>query len=250
MKSDAVDAPTAFRFAWHMLAEPNLVGGTGLPVGAFRGGEVPEFVQTLPGGSDYVLVYELDLAKLARDIEYDVDRSSRVKLFDRIGYLLELESARSGQQKVFVSMDAFTDDVTKIGIPTLESKARFQQTVNALEVFSNVDSLTAGTDIKTGNIEFWPDNYSAANGLGISGASQSVYDFGDDPGAPRDGYGSMQVHNYASGQTVFSVNHWKQGDQADIGIGNSPGDTRDWTFTGNAGSYSKKRLRVYVRPKQ
>jgi sialate O-acetylesterase len=171
-------------------------------------------------------------------------------LFDRIGYLLELESARSGQQKVFVSMDAFTDDVTKIGIPTLESKARFQQTVNALEVFSNVDSLTAGTDIKTGNIEFWPDNYSAANGLGISGASQSVYDFGDDPGAPRDGYGSMQVHNYASGQTVFSVNHWKQGDQADIGIGNSPGDTRDWTFTGNAGSYSKKRLRVYVRPKQ
>jgi sialate O-acetylesterase len=42
LSSDAVKTPTAFRFAWHKLAEPNLTGGTGLPVGAFRGGKVPE----------------------------------------------------------------------------------------------------------------------------------------------------------------------------------------------------------------
>jgi sialate O-acetylesterase len=132
----------------------------------------------------------------------------------------------------------------------LESRRRIQQTVNSLDVFSNAGALTSGTNVKAGNIEFWPDNYSAVNGRGISGASPSVYDFGDDPGNPRDGYGSMQVHNFASGQTVFSINHWKQGDRADIGIGNSPGDTHDWTFTGNAGSYSKKRLCVYVRPQK
>ncbi|MCH2210328.1 MAG: sialate O-acetylesterase [Fuerstiella sp.] len=34
-----VSSPTAFRFAWHKLARPNLTGGTGLPVGAVRGGD-------------------------------------------------------------------------------------------------------------------------------------------------------------------------------------------------------------------
>jgi sialate O-acetylesterase len=42
LKSDEVKAPVAFRFAWHKLAEPNLTGATGLPVGAFRGGEEPQ----------------------------------------------------------------------------------------------------------------------------------------------------------------------------------------------------------------
>ena len=48
LTSEAVKTPVAFRFAWHMLAEPNLAGGTGLPVGAFRGGEVPDFMSSLP----------------------------------------------------------------------------------------------------------------------------------------------------------------------------------------------------------
>ena len=36
-------------------------------------------------------------------------------------------------------------------------------------------------------------------------------------------------------------------DFADLGIGNAPGANTDWTFSGNAKSYSSKRLRVYVR---
>ncbi|MFN4918982.1 MAG: hypothetical protein ACK5MM_06140, partial [Planctomyces sp.] len=60
-------------------------------------------------------------------------------------------------------------------------------------------------------------------------------------------YGSMQLHNLEAGQTVFAVNNWRAGDRADIGIGNSPGNTKDWTFTGNAGGWTSKRLRVYVR---
>ena len=42
LSADGVKQPTAFRFAWHKLAEPNLTGGTGLPVGACRGGDVPQ----------------------------------------------------------------------------------------------------------------------------------------------------------------------------------------------------------------
>ena len=45
LTSAKVKAPVAFRFAWNMLAEPNLAGGTGLPVGAVRGGEVPDFLK-------------------------------------------------------------------------------------------------------------------------------------------------------------------------------------------------------------
>ena len=83
----------------------------------------------------------------------------------------------------------------------------------------------------------------------VTGASDTAYDFGDEIFAPHDGYGSMQIHNNAAGQTLFAINHWIAGGGADIGIGNSEGQTRDWTFTGNAGSYSAKRLRVFVRSK-
>ena len=59
LQSDSVKEPTAFRFAWDQLAEPNLMGGTGLPVGACRGGEVPNFLSFVPINDEYQLVYEL-----------------------------------------------------------------------------------------------------------------------------------------------------------------------------------------------
>lgn len=150
---------------------------------------------------------------------------------------------------MFVSMNAFTDDVRKIGIPTITSNASFQQPIGSMDVFSNVKGITTGTNIATGNIEFWPDNYAMTNSGGVKGASDSVYDFGDAKAPPTDGYGSMQIHNFAAGETLFAINHWIVGDRADIGIGNSTGPSRDWTFTANGGSYSMKRLRVFVRSK-
>ncbi len=247
LTSDKVKTPVAFRFAWHMLAEPNLTGGTGLPVGAFRGGEVPDFLNSLTIAKEYSLVYDLDLSKLGHDFEYDVDNSSSIKSFDRVGYLVELTAAGGEERKVFVSMNAFTDDVKKIGIPKFASKARFQIPVKSMDVFSNVNGIVSGTSLETGNIEFWPDNYGTVNAANVAGASGTIYDFGDEIAPSEDGYGSMQVHNSAAGQTLFAINHWVVGGSADLGIGNSPGQTHDWTFSGNAGSYSSKRLRVFVR---
>jgi sialate O-acetylesterase len=66
---------------------------------------------------------------------------------------------------------------------------------------------------------------------------------------PHDGYGSMQVHNHDARQTLFALNLWVAGTQADIGIGNNPKDNPDWTFSKNAGSYPTKRLRILVRCK-
>jgi sialate O-acetylesterase len=247
LTSAKAKAPTAFRFAWHMLAEPNLAGGTGLPVGAVRGGEIPDFLSSLNIGKEYALVYDLDLSKLARDIKYDVDNSSEIKNFDRIGYLVEL-MVGGEEKKVFVSLNAFTDDVKKIGIPGIAADAKFQMPVSSMDVFSNVSGITSGTNIESGNIEFWPDNYGMVNSAKVSGAKDTAYDFGDEPVAPADGYGSMQIHNSSASQTLFAINHWGAGAGADLGIGNGPNST-DWTFAGNAGTYSSKRLRVFVRVK-
>jgi sialate O-acetylesterase len=250
LTSERVAAPVAFRYAWNMLAEPNLAGSTGLPVGACRGGNIPNFFDSVPESKDYVLVYDLDLAKLGANIKYDVDRSDSIPAFDRIGYLVEVTGAKGEETGTFVSMRAFTSDAKKIGIPTAVSQARFQMAVEDMNVFSNAKGLKTGTGIKTGNIEFWPDNYAAKNVGKVPGASDAVYDFGDEPVAPVEGYGSMQIHDTAAGQTIFAINHWRAGNGADIGIGNCESQHRDWTFSGNAGTYTNKRLRVYVRPKQ
>ncbi|WP_075081963.1 sialate O-acetylesterase [Mariniblastus fucicola] len=247
LKSEKVSDPTAFRFAWDKLAEPNLTGGTGLPVGACRGGKVPGFLDVIPVG-EYDLVYELNLAKLGDQIKYDRNNSASIGAFDRIGYLLELNSSEYGDQKLFVTMDAFTDNVKAIGVPTVESKAVFQQKVSGLEVFANSKTIKTGK-IGEGNIEFWPNNYGPGNGSGVPGASGQKFDFGDTFADPEAGYGSMQVHNFKAKQTLFAINHWSQGNSADIGIGNGTGDHSDWTFSSSGSKYSAKKLRIYVRQK-
>lgn len=249
LTSDKVKAPTAFRFAWDKLAEPNLRGGTGLPVGAVRGGKEPSFADSLPINDEYSLVYDLDLGKLSQKVVYDVARPSEVGDFDRVAYLLELETEGQAAQGIFVSMDAWTEDASTLGIPTAGSGVVWQTKVNNLTVQSNVAGVETGTNLSGGVIEIWPHNYAATNSAKVPNASNNVYDFGDAPNNPVDGYGCLQVHNSAAKQTLLAVNHWKQGETADIGIGNSTGRTRDWTFTGNAASYSKKRLRVFVRTK-
>lgn len=249
LSSANVKAPTAFRFAWDKLAEPNLTGATGLPVGAVRGGKEPSFADNLPINDEYSLVYDLDLSKLGKQIEYDVAKPSDVSEFDRVAYLLELQTAGNSPQGVFVSMDAWTTDATKLAVPTLASGSVWQTSVDNLSVQSNVQGIETGTNMTGGLIEFWPSNYGANNAAKVPNASDSVYDFGDAASEPSDGYGCMQVHNSTAKQTLLAVNHWNMGKEADIGIGNSPGRTRDWTFTGNADSYSKKRLRIFVRQK-
>jgi sialate O-acetylesterase len=248
LSSPDVLKPTAFRFAWHKLAEPNLTGGTGLPVGAVRGGEVPTFASQVPELEQYELVYDLNLHRVGSNgVEYDVDNSGKQQAFDRIGYLLELGSS-TGEQNVFVSMNAFTDDARKIGVPTAQANVIFQQSVESMNIYSDVNGLTTGEDIAVGNIEFWSTNYGPENGANVPDASSSVYDFGDQPSGAKLGYGSMQIHSTGANQTVFAVNNWKSAAGGDIGIGNSSGKARDWTFSGNAGTYRAKRLRIYVRP--
>jgi sialate O-acetylesterase len=247
-----VPHPVATRYAWSILAEPNLMNAEGLPAGSFRAGNAQRrdlLESKIPEARDYQLVYDLDLAKLGETIVYDADNRSKIaRPFDRIAYFMELQTSNHTDY-VFVSMDAFTADLGEIGVPTIASGARFQQNVTNLNVLSNVKGIVTGNGLAGGNIEFWPNNYMQANSDNVPNASLTVYDFGDQIIDPADGYGSMQVHNHGAGQTVFAINHWKAGQSADIGVGNQPVNQPDWTFANNAASYEAKRLRILVRCK-
>lgn len=242
--------PVAVRFAWHKLAEPNLANAEGLPASPFRAGSVPErdlLEMEVPEAGQYQLVYDLDLGKLGAEITYDVDRREAIEgPFDRIAYFVELARDDGHTRYLYVSMDAFTDDLGQIGVPTLASGAYFQQPVAHINVWSNAGVRT-GVQLPGGHIEFWPNNYGQGNAAAVAGASSSLYDFGDQPGEPADGYGSMQVHNANAQQTLFAINHWRNGEHADLGIGNRGEQHPDWTFAGNAQNYVQKRLRVLVR---
>lgn len=253
LSAPAVPHPVAMRFAWSMLAEPNLMNAAGLPASSFRAGRVPErdaLEMLIPEAGAYELVYDLDLSKVGHQINYSKDRSGLIKKpFDRIAYFLELQPKNGPAQYVYVSLGAFTSELAKIGVPTAASGARFQQTVTNLNVWSNVKGVLTGTGIARGNLEFWSSNYGPDNSANVPEASAQTYDFGDAPAAEPNGYGSMQVHNPAERQTIFAFNHWSDGDNADLGIGNSPAGNPDWTFTRNAQNYPTRRLRVLVHLK-
>ena len=250
VSAPGVEYPVAVRFAWHKLAEPNLVNAAGLPATPFRAGVVPQrdrLKMEVPEAADYHLVYDLDLANLGADIHYDIDNSAAITApFDRIAYFVELQRSDGETRFLYVSLDAFTDNLKMIGVPTLASGAHFQQPVTQMNIWSNT-GVHNGIGLEGGRIELWPNNYTPANSSAVPNASQHSYDFGDQPIDPADGYGSMQIHNATTEQTLFAINHWRRGERADIGIGNRADKHSDWTFAGNAQSYSAKRLRVLVR---
>jgi sialate O-acetylesterase len=254
LSSPEVKQPVAMRFAWKNVATPNLMNGKGLPAGAFRAAvsSGKDWLKSqVPEAKDYQLVYDLDLTRLGPSISYDIDRHAEIgKPFDRIAYLLELQDANLRTRHLFVSMDAFTYDPSKIAVPTVASGAVFQQNVSKVNVFSNVKGIETGTNIGTCNIEFWPNDYTQANGSNVPTASVDAYDFGDQRRESPDGYGSMQIHNHAARQTLFAINHWRDGSRADVGIGNQATGEPDWTFAANAGSYRSMRLKVLVRARR
>jgi len=157
-------------------------------------------------------------------------------------------------------MDAFTNNVKKIGVPCLNSNCGdgtgptvIQEMVYNMNVQSSVPGLD-GTGL-SGNLEFWPYDYSADNSANIPGASQTQFDFGDKP-QRKGSFGSMQVHiNGGSSYkgTVFAFNRFNDGFPADLGIGNhKTGDSQyglgpDWSLAMNSEQFTVRKLRIYVK---
>ena len=137
-------------------------------------------------------------------------------------------------------------------MPTAESSAFHQRAVSNLSVRSNAPGVATGDGLG-GNLEFWSTNYGPANAAGVPGAG-SDFDNGDVP-AETGTYGSMQVHLDGAGRTLFALNAWNRGADADLGIGTrepsgpgAAGQSRDWTFAKNASDFPIRKLTVLVRP--
>jgi len=256
LSSFKVNEPYLVRFAWNMMAEPNLVNEAGLPACPFRAGELPEcglLESKIPESNTYKLVYSMDpvnpvLNNNGAGITYRTNKAGEISgKIKRIGYFMSLTRIDGNTSYVWVSMDAFTQDIKKIGVPTKDSGAQFQSRVKNMSVKSNVNGVDNG-NFTEGNIEFWGCNYGPQNAAGVPGADNNANDFGDKIDQPdKVGYGSMQVHNFGRKGTVFAFNNWRAGHVCDVGIGNNPVKPHsDWTFSASANTYVSGQLLILV----
>jgi len=252
LSSPRVAAPMAMRFAWDQTAEPNLVNALGLPTGAFRCGNKPQLggALTLPELKGFRKVYEIDLPLngnfMAGAPKYDFDGSASAGAFKQVAYVLQLQETEGSIRYVAATMDAFAQDAKQLGIPCANSGIRHQTKVANLTVRSNVEGVPALDNSDGGNIEFWSGNYGVQNGLNLPGADGGKYDFDDVP-SDGNGYGCMQLHAWKNKVTLFAYNNFNGSSACDIGIGNCSGAQPDYTFSGNGGLYSVRRLTVLVK---
>jgi len=225
----------------------------------------------VPELGDYVLVNDLTVGASVNysyygpDYRTDLSRFTGAIAFDRIAYAMELQDSSTGVSKwIWVSMDAFTDDLRMVGVPCVRTGGLIaQQEVANLHVYAGSSdnshaSLPSG-NLAAGLIEFTYMNYSADNYAGVFGSSDSEYDWGDNlkfPDNYNPGYGSMQIHDSSSKQVLMSLSGFGNNDANSvvtpclcIGNNTSGVGSVDGTFLQNAGNLAVRDLRVYVRPK-
>ena len=219
----------------------------------------PRVYANVPAARDYRVIYALEIPRSGKTdfhsqgIPYVIDRAEELNGLDfaRVAYYLELKKPGEAMNWVFVSFDAFTRDLAKIGVPNADVGRAWQQNVDRMDVFASPGAgVGTGRGIPTGSIEFWPNSYGPANEAGVPGASASTYDFGDGVTADvPEGHGSMQVHNHGAGEVVLAYNAWGSRERTgELGIGSQAGDNPDWTLNDNAGDYEIANLFVLVSP--
>ena len=256
VSAPAIKNPLYVRYAWSGKINPNLQNKEGLPATPF--GTMPEInllSKVMPEvEKEYKLVYNLNPLNAAMKagktkITYIDDNSDKLKnvKFQKIAYFMAMEDKEGKLSYALVTLDAFTNDIKKIGVPTKATNARFQQNVTGMTVKSNVEGIKNGTYPEGGNIEFWDCNYGPYNSEKVPDASDKLLDFGDQMNiAKSPGYGCMQIHNWKEKQSVICFNNFSSSIK-DVGIGNWNGKSRDWTFSGSAENYAGGELKVLIK---
>lgn len=205
---------------------------------------------TIDDSEGYLMAYELDIPTNPRFENGAAYKKEFIdnRIITRVAYFMELESESYGPQWVWVSMDAFTTDASKTGVPCLGCGMGVnQKPLTNVNIVSNLPDFN-GTALD-GNIEFWPFDFSPGNAKNIPQASSSIFDTGDKVSSGGS-YGSMQIHaDNPSGvrSTVFAFNNFNRGQTADIGIGNRSSGNPDWVFAANSKGYTMRKLSVYVK---
>ena len=190
-------------------------------------------------GKRLIEIYDAKNAKRRFD-----NRKADKKQFSSITYLVTSRDNSGKFQWLAVSMDAYTKDAKLLGVPCKDTKIKFQQYVNNLQISGNIATL-AGKNIKRGNIEIWTYNYAGHNAANIPNA-KDTYDFGDQC-IPTGSYGSMQVHDYEAKQTIFALNNVNVSNP-DFGFGNNnKSKNSDWTFAKTGNLYKSIKVDTFVK---
>lgn len=263
VSAPGVKEPEALRYDWTQSAVGKWHSSSGMPLPAFRRGKEKQPEQLCRNlvpeeSAGYQLVYGLDLLQLnlsgdQREAVYAIDRSGDFagRTPRRVGYFLYLVTRNREVRWLWASVDAFSKEIGKLGLPTVASGADFKQKVDRLSVRSNVPAVKTG-EFPAGLIEFYPWDYQpAAAGLAAA-ASNELFDCDDTP-LPESGpgYGSMQLFQ-ADGRTVFAFNHWRLHQPGvtiacDIGLGDAPqGWQPDWTRSFNWRDFQSAQLQIWV----
>ena len=255
--NDDIKNPKGLRY----LASPPYAGSlysreSGLPVGPFeipppRFRRGPEFklgdALKLKELTGFKLVLQSDLPSgVFNDSCYSIDERKEVPTFSKIAYLLELQNEEGQIDWAVAILDAFTQDVNKIGVPL--GNTCFNQAISNLTLRSNIPSLEEVTNSQGGYIEFWTTNYSERKANPEQKGSDQIFDCNDTPS--QDGhYGCLQIHNAATEDTIIAFNNFNTlYTQPDIGVGtNYDGPNKDYTFMANAGKYLVRRLSILVK---
>lgn len=198
---------------------------------------VDEFKGVVPDAAKYETIYKADVTRYAKD-GYITDNSLAYKgTLKKLAYYLKLTDKKNQVTWVFVSMDPFTQDLNKIGLPG----ADVQQVIKNMEVLTNVKGVEKGK-FATGTVEFTSKNYGPAVSKKIPGGVSGKFDI-NDTFHKNGNYGCLQVHNYLKKQTVFAINHFAHA-VSEFGIGNRPVGNPDWTFSNNSRNYKSAILIV------
>ncbi len=190
--------------------------------------------------TDFSMAYDLNIPATTvnwdtpADIPYATNNAASLTGYvARVAYLLELDD-----HYIWAEMDGFFTGgaANQTGVPV---DWIYDRAVSKLTIRSNATTaVTEVTNDATGRVEFWSNCYGPGPG--------GVYDSDDDIQG-TDCYGSMQVHRGTVTQLAF--NRWSEALPSDLGIGPQVDGSGhpDWTFASNAPSFSRRRLRVFVR---
>ncbi|MGW4732191.1 sialate O-acetylesterase [Streptomyces shenzhenensis] len=200
----------------------------------------PTGCDTVDELSGYVPLYELDVPRTAywprgADVPYAVNSSRTLDnelstaYLDRVAYCLDTVTQTDRHEWAYASFDAFTSDPRSLGVPN----TTIARPVKGLTTWGS--NVTHVERAEGGYIKFWPGTYTAETGK---------------PSGSASGYGAMQVHNTADGETVLALNGWSHsnGRYLDIGTGNQPTGHPDWTFSQSGRTLASAKLTVYVKP--
>ncbi len=212
----------------------------------------------------------------------DEGDTSTISAPGRVAYYMELQRPGKPVQFVWVSMDAFDTDESKLYVPTTAT-GNHQGVVTGLEVFANRGNISNTTEKVTGIVEFTPYTYSETeNGFTtIPDMFSGVFGWRDTLNTSDLRGGCMQVARiindasssssplWANAQMLFAFNAFQgptDRQPVDIGIGSFATSwtsgavtvsaiTYDWTYATASGiedvmpsAYEVKKLEIWVEP--